>query len=183
MKHLLVIKIMKYKYFTIIILLFLFPSFLAAQLSYSGMLDSRYADSENNLGFNEHLFDINIDYSGADRSFQVWTQFEFSDPPELGRSVEELRKLRFEYSFGNITAKIGDIYEFWGMGMSLNQTDDQTIDLDTGVRGLSCVYENDFLKWPINKNDLEPYYDDVLKFLNFAEVHSFYSSSNDDFLD
>ena len=51
----------------------------------------------------------------------------------------------------------------------------------TGV--IEKYSENDFLKWPINKNDLEPYYDDVLKFLNFAEVHSFYSSSNDDFLD
>ena len=183
MKHLLVIKRMKYKYFTIIILLFLFPSFLAAQLSYSGMLDSRYADSENNLGFNEHLFDINIDYSGADRSFQVWTQFEFSDPPELGRSVEELRKLRFEYSFGNITAKIGDIYEFWGMGMALNQTDDQTIDLDTGVRGLSFVYENDFLKWTLlngkthtwKSTNLIDDYDERVP--NFDTKHNFLGSN------
>ena len=143
MKHLLVIKRMNYKYFTIIILLFLFPSFLAAQLSYSGMLDSRYADSENNLGFNEHLFDINIDYSGADRSFQVWTQFEFSDPPELGRSFSGLRKIRLEYQRGPIDLILGDIYNIWGRGLLLNQFDNQGIDIDNGLTGLNFQFSND----------------------------------------
>lgn len=142
---------MKQRFISVIIIIVFAPCFLEAQLSYSGSLNSRYADSDNDLGFNEHLFDVNIDYSGVDRSVQVWTQFEFSDPPELGRSLKELRKLRFEYSFGKITAKVGDIYEFWGMGMALNQTDDQAIDLDMGVRGLSFVYENDFLKWTLLK--------------------------------
>ena len=135
----------------IIFLFFLLPSFVTAQFSYSGSLNSRYADSENNLGFNEHLFDLNFDFNDSDRSFQGWTQFEFSDPPELGRPNQELRKLRLEYLTGNMTLKIGDIYEFWGMGMALNQVDDQAIDLDTGLRGLLFSYENDFLKWTIIK--------------------------------
>ena len=135
----------------IIFLFFLLPSFVTAQFSYSGSLNSRYADSENNLGFNEHLFDLNFDFSDSDRSFQGWTQFEFSDPPELGRPNQELRKLRLEYLTGNMTLKIGDIYEFWGMGMALNQVDDQAIDLDTGLRGLLFSYENDFFKWTILK--------------------------------
>ena len=95
------------------------------------------------------MFDLNFDYSNSDRSFQGWTQFEFSDPPELGRSIQELRKLRVDYLSNNITVKIGDIYEFWGMGMALNQTDDQAIDIDTGLRGILLGYENDFLKWNI----------------------------------
>ena len=135
----------------IIFLFFLLPSFVTAQFSYSGSLNSRYADSENNLGFNEHLFDLNFDFNDSDRSFQGWTQFEFSDPPELGRPNQELRKLRLEYLTGNMTLKIGDIYEFWGMGMALNQVDDQAIDLDTGLRGLLFSYENDFFKWTIIK--------------------------------
>ena len=135
----------------IIFLFFLLPSFVTAQFSYSGSLNSRYADSENNLGFNEHLFDLNFDFNDSDRSFQGWTQFEFSDPPELGRPNQELRKLRLEYLTGNMTLKIGDIYEFWGMGMALNQVDDQAIDLDTGLRGLLFSYENDFFKWTILK--------------------------------
>ena len=139
------------KYLIIIFLFFLLPSFVTAQFSYSGSLNSRYADSENNLGFNEHLFDLNFDFNDSDRSFQGWTQFEFSDPPELGRPNQELRKLRLEYLTGNMTLKIGDIYEFWGMGMALNQVDDQAIDLDTGLRGLLFSYENDFFKWTILK--------------------------------
>jgi len=143
--------IQKRLFFRFIILIMLLPSFLSAQFSYSGSLNSRYADSENDLGFNEHLFDVNVDYSASDRIYQGWTQFEFSEPPELGRPVQELRKLRFEYLSGNMTAKIGDIYEFWGMGMALNQVDDQAIDFDTGVRGALFSYNNDFLKWTILK--------------------------------
>jgi len=143
--------IQKRLFFRFIILIMLLPCFLSAQFSYSGSLNSRYADSENNLGFNEHLFDFNVDYSTSDRIYQGWTQFEFSDPPELGRPVQELRKLRFEYLSGNMTAKIGDIYEFWGMGMALNQVDDQAIDFDTGVRGALFSYNNDFLKWTVLK--------------------------------
>ena len=143
--------IQKRLFFRFIILIMLLPCFLSAQFSYSGSLNSRYADSENDLGFNEHLFDFNVDYSTSDRIYQGWTQFEFSDPPELGRPVQELRKLRFEYLSGNMTAKIGDIYEFWGMGMALNQVDDQAIDFDTGIRGALFSYNNDFLKWTVLK--------------------------------
>ena len=143
--------IQKRLFFRFIILIMLLPCFLSAQFSYSGSLNSRYADSENDLGFNEHLFDVNVDYSTSDRIYQGWTQFEFSEPPELGRPVQELRKLRFEYLSGNMTAKIGDIYEFWGMGMALNQVDDQAIDFDTGIRGALFSYNNDFLKWTVLK--------------------------------
>ena len=143
--------IQKRLFFRFIILIMLLPCFLSAQFSYSGSLNSRYADSENDLGFNEHLFDFNVDYSTSDRIYQGWTQFEFSDPPELGRPAQELRKLRFEYLSGNMTAKIGDIYEFWGMGMALNQVDDQAIDFDTGIRGALFSYNNDFLKWTVLK--------------------------------
>ena len=137
--------------FIFIISIMLLSCFISAQFSYSGSLNSRYADSKNKLGFNEHLFDVNVDYSVSDRIYQGWTQFEFSDPPELGRPAQELRKLRFEYLSGNITAKVGDIYEFWGMGMALNQVDDQSIDFDTGIRGALFSYNNDFLKWTILK--------------------------------
>ena len=139
------------KYFKVIILLILSSYFLGAQFSYSGSLNSRYADSKNNLGFNEHLFDVNFDFSNSDRLFQGWTQFEFSDPPELGRPVQSLRKLRLEYLSGNMTLKIGDVYEFWGMGMALNQVDDQAIDFDTGLRGLLLTYDNNFFKWTVLK--------------------------------
>ena len=82
--------------FIFIISIMLLSCFISAQFSYSGSLNSRYADSKNKLGFYAHLFDVNVDYSVSDRIYQGWTQFEFSDPPELGRPAQELRKLRFE---------------------------------------------------------------------------------------
>ena len=53
--------IRKRSYILYLSLAVLLPCFLSGQFSYSGSLNSRYADSKNNLGFNEHLFDLNLD--------------------------------------------------------------------------------------------------------------------------
>ncbi len=58
------------------------------------------------------------------------------------------------------------------------------------IGGLSNVWsgviskyaEKDFLKWPINKNDLDPYYSEILKFFEKAEINSFYSDNIDKLL-
>ena len=43
--------------------------------------------------------------------------------------------------------------------------------------------ENDFLNWPINKEDFDIHYEEVLKNLKDYELYSFYSSAKDNFLD
>lgn len=75
--------------------------------------------------------------------FNNWLQFEFSDPPELGRKYNGLRKLRLEYLNGPLQIKLGDMYEIWGRGLILNSLDDQSIDRDSGIRGLGILYETD----------------------------------------
>ena len=50
--------------------------------------------------------------------------------------------MRLEYDNGPVKLKLGDLYEIWGRGLVLNSVDDQSIDRDTGIRGLTLVYSN-----------------------------------------
>jgi hypothetical protein len=56
--------------------------------------------------------------------------------------MNDIRKFRIEYTLDNYIIKLGDIYEFWGRGLVLNQFDDQTTNYDNGTRGLYFEYNN-----------------------------------------
>ncbi|MDP6612009.1 MAG: DUF6029 family protein [Candidatus Marinimicrobia bacterium] len=101
------------------------------QISFSGNAYIGYGKSENDFNFSEDRIDLNAHW----KNWNGWMQLEFGNPPELGRNVKGLRKLRLEYSKDSYTIKLGDLYEFWGRGLLLNMVDDQSIDLDTGLRG------------------------------------------------
>ncbi|MCH7764213.1 MAG: hypothetical protein IIB95_10835 [Candidatus Marinimicrobia bacterium] len=111
---------------------------LSAQVSFHGNTETRIGESKNGFYYNETLLNTHLQYG----DFVNWFQFEFSDPPELGNSVNGLRKLRLEYSRKGFDIKLGDIYEIWGRGLVLNSMDDQSIDRDTGIRGLSLRYNS-----------------------------------------
>ena len=114
-------------------------SFLMSQVSFTGNTETRIGESKTGFYYNETLVNTNMQYE----NFVNWLQFEFSDPPELGRSLNGLRKLRMEYNNNNISLKMGDLYEIWNRGIILNSIDDQAIDRDTGIRGLSFDYYSD----------------------------------------
>lgn len=111
---------------------------LTAQVSFNGNTETRIGESKNGFYYNETLFNTHLQYG----NYVSWFQFEFSDPPELGRKFNGLRKLRLEYVNGPLQLKLGDMYEIWGRGLVLNSIDDQSIDRDTGIRGLSINYSS-----------------------------------------
>lgn len=121
-----------------IYLIIFFSSILTAQVSFNGNAESRIGESKNGFYYNETLFNTHLQYG----NYVSWFQFEFSDPPELGRSINGLRKLRLEFSRKGLDLKLGDLYEIWGRGLVLNSLDDQSIDRDTGIRGLSINYDS-----------------------------------------
>lgn len=117
-------------------------SVISAQVSFHGSVETRLGESKNGFYYNETSLNTHLYYGG----FVNWFQFEFSDPPELGRRMNGIRKLRFEYQNGPLEVKLGDLYEIWGRGLILNSVDDQTIDRDSGVRGIGVQYKSDEYK-------------------------------------
>jgi hypothetical protein len=124
------------------VILLLSFSMVCAQVSFTGNTETRIGESRTGFYYNETMINTHLQYG----DFINWLQFEFSDPPELGRSLNGLRKLRLEYDRGNLSLKLGDLYEIWGRGIILNSIDDQPIDRDTGIRGLSIHYNADPLE-------------------------------------
>jgi hypothetical protein len=122
--------------------LLLFTSFFitclfAEDLSYNAAITSKFGDNYNFYTYTENRFDLNIFY----KDFQSWIQYEYSNPPDIGFPINDIRKFRIEYGHDNYTIKLGDIYEFWGRGLVLNQIDDQTTNFDNGIRGMFLGYE------------------------------------------
>ena len=120
-------------------------------MSFSGNVITRIGESRSGFYYNESLINNQIQFG----RFNSWLQFEFSDPPELGRKYNGLRKLSLEFKNGPLQIKLGDMYEIWGRGLILNSLDDQSIDRDTGIRGIGIIYDTDAFKihFLTGKND------------------------------
>ena len=119
-------------------------SILLSQFSFNGDSQMKYGESKNGFVYSENLINTNLQFG----NFSNWIQFEFSDPPELGRPYSGLRKIRLEFQQGPIGLLLGDIYNIWGRGLLLNQFDDQGVDIDNGLSGLNFKYIND--KYNVN---------------------------------
>ena len=124
------------------LLVLLFPYFILAENTpfsffdldfwkYNAGIMLNFGDSYDDFTYMENRMDLNF-FKG---NFNGWLQYEYSDPPELGFPIKDLRKYRLEYSSGPWSLKLGDIYEVWGRGLILAQLDDQGIDFDNSSRG------------------------------------------------
>lgn len=117
---------------------------LSGQLYFSGSSNLRYGESKTGQLYSESILNGNALLG----NFNSWFQLEFSNPPELGRTVNGLQKFRLEYNTANSVFKFGDIYEIWGRGLVLNQYNDQTVDFDNSLTGVSLRNRiEDLLDW------------------------------------
>ncbi len=130
------IRIRPNKQILVLVYFIILSTLLNAQINLSGVLLSKFGDSKTGYNYNESLLNTNITWT----DFQLWLQYEYSLPPELGSPFNGLRKVRIEYHKGSLGIKVGDIYEIWGRGLVLNQVDDQIIDKDNGIRGVYLQY-------------------------------------------
>mgnify|MGYP006865005007 CR=1 FL=1 len=167
---------MKYLFF-----FFSFITILVGQMSFSGNVITRIGETRTGYYYNESLINNQIQFG----RFNSWLQFEFSDPPELGRKFNGLRKLRLEYINGPLQINLGDMYEIWGRGLILNSLDDQTIDRDTGIRGIALKYKTDSfnIHFLTGRNDFSfstiysPGYDSRVP--NYTASHNIYGANTE----
>ena len=118
----------------------------ANDIGFNGAVDASYGNSYDFYNFSENLLDLNFFY----KDVQGWIQYEYSNPPDMGFTTNDIRKFRLEYLAEDFVIKIGDIYEFWGRGLVLNQFDDQVTNFDNGTRGLYLEYN----KYPFSLSHL-----------------------------
>ena len=133
MKKHLKAKILKEAFVLIVATSFIF----ANQVDMNGAVNSNFGNSYGFYDFSENILDLNIFYN----DLQGWIQYEYSNPPDIGFGNNDIRKFRLEYSTGDFILKLGDLYEFWGRGLLLNQFDDQVTNFDNGTRGLLIEYD------------------------------------------
>ncbi|MFL3015838.1 MAG: DUF6029 family protein [Candidatus Neomarinimicrobiota bacterium] len=119
------------------VLLMACSSINASDIGLNGGIYANYGNSYDFYDFSENLLDLNFFYN----DMQGWIQYEYSNPPDIGFMTNDIRKFRLEYSADDFYIKLGDIYEFWGRGLVLNQFDDQVTNFDNGTRGLYFEYK------------------------------------------
>jgi len=92
----------------------------------------------------ENLLDINT-YFGD--KIYTFTQLEYSNPPIYGYDRDGLDSMLstfyIEYSHDRYNLKLGDLYELYGRGLSFYTFQNQNIDYDNSIKGLTANY---FLK-------------------------------------
>ena len=129
-------------FFRQLISLFFLFKIVFSQNNFSGSSLTRYGESKGGLNYSEIIVNANTNF----KNYHLWTQFEFSNPPELGFNKNGLRKIQLEHTTPTSRIKLGDIYDIWGRGLILNQIDDQLIDLDNGIRGGELSYVKDYFR-------------------------------------
>ena len=131
--------------------IFIFISFSAAQIDYTISHELKYGDGKELLNgqyvpynYFENLLDINLSYS----RFNLYEQWEYSDPPQFGYPLQKLNKAYLEYIDDELMVKLGDIYTLYGRGLGLNLFQDQSLDFDNSLRGVEFSYsKNEGMKF------------------------------------
>ena len=89
----------------------------------------------------ENLLDINT-YFGE--NIYTFTQLEYSNPPIYGYDRDGLDSILttfyIEYSHDKYNLKLGDLYELYGRGLGLYTLQDQKIDYNNSIMGLTTNY-------------------------------------------
>ena len=107
-------------------------------IDFNAAINANYGNNYDFYNYSENLLDVNLFYN----DLQGWIQYEYSNPPDIGIPMNDIRKFRVEYSAGSYNFKLGDIYEIWGRGLVLNQFDDHITNFDNGTRGMMLEYSN-----------------------------------------
>ena len=64
--------------------------------NYNAGIVMNFGDSYDDFTYMENRMDLNF----FKNNFSAWLQYEYSNPPELGFPIKDLRKYRVEYASG-----------------------------------------------------------------------------------
>ena len=127
----------------------LWMSVINAQTEINFSYEMKYGDGKQVTGtasnspvasdynYFENLLDINTNL-GDD--IYIYTQLEYSNLPVYGSPADGLSAFYLEYQNEKFIMKLGDQYELYGRGMSFYTLQNQNIDYDNSIIGLSFKY-------------------------------------------
>ena len=113
------------------------------------------SDAPDTLDYDyfENLLDISTNLGD---NIYIFTQLEYSNLPVYGSAADGLNSFYLEYQNENFSINLGDQYELFGRGMSFYTLQNQNIDYDNSIKGLSFNYivsENIEINSLIGKGD------------------------------
>ena len=118
----------------------------------NGMQVKPLTKDTTDYSYFENLLDINTYYGD---NIYIYTQLEYSNSPVFGYSRTRLDSILqtfyMEYSHERFNLKIGDLYELYGRGLSFYTLQDQNIDYNNSLKGITLNY---FLKQNIEISSL-----------------------------
>ncbi len=82
--------------------------------------------------YREHFINLTAGYG----NFSLWSNFEFSSPPQIGPDHQGIRKLRLSWESDLLSVSAGDLFGQFGRGMALNLWENQGIDWDSSLKGI-----------------------------------------------
>ena len=131
-------------------LMALFVGILSAQLEMNYSYEMKYGDGmqvtpltqdTTDYSYFENLLDINTYY--GDKIY-IYSQLEYSNPPVYGNnrtSIDSiLNTFYIEYSSDRYNIKLGDLYELYGRGLGFYTLQEQAIDYNNSIKGLTLNY-------------------------------------------
>ena len=102
----------------------------------------KYANgSGSSIDYFENILDVNYYF---DNGLYLFSQLEYSNPPLLGRTTNEIDDLfnifYIQYNNPKYDITLGNLYLLYGKGLSLHTFEDQTIDFDNSPMGINVRY-------------------------------------------
>ena len=122
---------------------------LVSQVEMNYSYEMRYGNGQQKLSdgsmrdysYFENLMDLNLQLT--EKSY-FFTQFEYSDPPIIGSSHNNLNQSintgYIEYTDESYELRAGNIYTLYGNGLTIYTYQDQNIDYDNSPLGLEGKY-------------------------------------------
>ncbi|MBT4282908.1 MAG: hypothetical protein HOD98_06375, partial [Candidatus Marinimicrobia bacterium] len=81
--------------------LFFLSSLFSAEFDYNASIISNFGDNYDFYSYAENQLNLNLFY----KDIEAWVQYEYSNPPEIGFTMNDIRKFRIEYSQDDYTVK------------------------------------------------------------------------------
>ena len=119
-------------------------SFLFPQLDFGANYELKYSNGEDKDGNNLNVFENYLDMNFYYNDWYFYSLLRYKNPALVGidtQKIEDIYDIFYlEYYSDNLQIQIGDLFQSYGVGLSMHTYEDRTIDYNNALRGISTIY-------------------------------------------